>query len=1272
MGDPNLLAAMRAVLGAITAAPASEAFRQPFEYDEAKYGRTVGRKTDLASVSKRLEAGEFTSAATFTAAVKEVFVNSIRFNSTLKAYDTPFRKKAEECLTAIEVLVSQSAVLSSDYASTEGKPFLPWVAAFPEARMARKALDELIRVTKHGIGPDLKPAKLQQADGFIYPAASYYAPGELEAKGYFNYVARPLCFGDVFSALFSGSYPDIASFVADVRTVFTNALAYPMSEASVRSDAEKLLADFDGILGKVLQAGAGAEGKGGPKKGGGVGGGRPSFGAALRAPAVVLPLMPNELPPGGPLPPAFVAACKDVLLRTAKAKWTSPGGLKVVLGPIFETDAGALCATVAGYRSLVPNPVDIPKIVGKLESVPASSYDSPASFAADVLLMLDNCKRFNNTPGSIGFVQQADQFWAQFGTFWGERLAAFPLPTQPAAYPRPGIVVADGNPGAVDGLLPLPEYAPPPPPVLAPPPPPIASAPLPQPTPAVLKVAPSGAPKISLKLRIGGASASAAPAAAVSATPGDVPQTSSASPTGAPAASPSVQYQPQQQYQQQPAVHAPQPAPAEPPRAARRRAGFRRSDGSGADDAIVVDDDDAAPTATAADAAAEPVPTLTLAAIALAENKALQAQVVDGMLQRVVKHPFARGYFSLGAFDEANPRLQAYLRMQAHIPALRAARPSAANIRTWVPFLHYGFALIQMRKFKDDLYPSFGDLYDDVRSLLVRAVTVHEHPAWGMVVDEPALATWAADMAVSARRLSEYWDDIVLEHFGLTTNLSPQVEPRRAARDEAIRPSPVLPSTVPHLLKVIRETARSKEARMFRKPPHEAETFPLSLLTDEYYLRIGNAPIDLGTMERKVDEGLYGTHGDVLADFERLVSNAEAAFGDAPPGSEGAKVVTAARATAHKWWYHWSNLSIEIADRLLVEGIHGQKASALAAEREKREDEARVEAGRVEEARQLRRAHATASGLVEKLLGCVRSHAYATMDGTWDMLSLPAAAAVSAAIAGGGSAGPVPATHAQRVRYYAEQSAASRERRDAMLRATSGASAGDLAARAQRVALEQADQLGLLRPLDSQPPSFSSASAPLMDVESCGAAAGGPPGARASSSDSSSSAAAASASALRFSEADWAAAGAAGGVDVGLDVEMGDGPGATASGAVPAGATSSLPATARPGPAAKAAAAGVSNRWGDVGLASIALPDDAGVGALAQPLAGAQAPDAPVSAGKSGQWLAAEDTTLHAPAGPVPHAPKVHRMALSGHGANARAGAACKRPRVALGMLLED
>ena len=56
---------------------------------------------------------------------------------------------------------------------------------------------------------------------------------------------------------------------------------------------------------------------------------------------------------------------------------------------------------------------------------------------------------------------------------------------------------------------------------------------------------------------------------------------------------------------------------------------------------------------------------------------------------------------------------------------------------------------------------------------------------------------------------------------GRVTELMPELQPRRAARDAFVLPREVLPDTAPFVARIVARCMFRREGKFFAKPPHE-------------------------------------------------------------------------------------------------------------------------------------------------------------------------------------------------------------------------------------------------------------------------------------------------------------------------------------------------------------------------------------------------------------------------------------------------------------------
>ena len=304
---------------------------------------------------------------------------------------------------------------------------------------------------------------------------------------------------------------------------------------------------------------------------------------------------------------------------------------------------------------------------------------------------------------------------------------------------------------------------------------------------------------------------------------------------------------------------------------------------------------------------AQPARIYDLHDINLATDVALQSRVVDGLLVRLVKHPFGHS-FAEPFLTPSNPHVTFYSLLAVTMPEVEAVK--------------YGLTAIQRVFFKDNHYPSFGHLNDDINRLLDLSITIHSAASWGETGRRDLIIT-ARDIVARAQRLKAFWRDLIVEFLsnladGRVTELMPELLPRRAARDAFVLPRPLTEGTVPLIARSIGHLAARKEGKFFARPPHEI----WGGLGEAYYAAIDNKPMDLRTMRAKaelpVEAGgpMYASFQAVADDLDLLLRNAHTVNRNAPPGSEGAKICEAADSLRAMWEWDWNDSAIMIEVRM--------------------------------------------------------------------------------------------------------------------------------------------------------------------------------------------------------------------------------------------------------------------------------------------------------------------------------------------------------------------
>jgi hypothetical protein len=219
---------------------------------------------------------------------------------------------------------------------------------------AQNALDELLedRAVRHLFGAPVSTSK--------YP-------------NYLRFVPDPRDLGTILRQLKAGEYADVYALRNDVRLCFDNCRAFNPLGHDARKIGDKASVDFER---KWLSLGVDfmwEDAQGG-------------YFAAQ--------------PAGGSAKPAWVGVCRalvDYLLHK-------------VLGPRFSRIFFEPVDTVKlrVYTRKCPNPISFSEIRGRLGS---GAYDGPANFYADVVLLLDNCYKYNvelypSEYGQAGFAME--------------------------------------------------------------------------------------------------------------------------------------------------------------------------------------------------------------------------------------------------------------------------------------------------------------------------------------------------------------------------------------------------------------------------------------------------------------------------------------------------------------------------------------------------------------------------------------------------------------------------------------------------------------------------------------------------------------------------------------------------------------------------------------------------------------------------------------------------------------------------------------------------
>ena len=293
---------------------------------------------------------------------------------------------------------------------------------------------------------------------------------------------------------------------------------------------------------------------------------------------------------------------------------------------------------------------------------------------------------------------------------------------------------------------------------------------------------------------------------------------------------------------------------------------------------------------------------------------------MDGLLVRLRKHPFA-DYFAESFLSDAVQHREFYAALAA------TTLPTIASIQ-------YGLSAIQRVYFKDNHYPALGHLNDDINRLFDLSIGIHESNVWRDVPGRPDLAIYARVMVVRAQRLKEYWHDLLVEFCSFlldarlpaaerengprrVTVLERELAPRRLARDALILPRKPVSEAIAPAARVIAHCVRLKDGKFFCKPPHEI----WRSLGEDYYAAVDNKPMDFKTMRTKLEAGGYESFSGLWDDLELVCRNALRVNYRAPPGSEGAAIVSAAERVRTAWRWTWDNESVDIANALLCSDI---------------------------------------------------------------------------------------------------------------------------------------------------------------------------------------------------------------------------------------------------------------------------------------------------------------------------------------------------------------
>mmetsp|Transcript_33245 Transcript_33245/g.82792 ORF Transcript_33245/g.82792 Transcript_33245/m.82792 type:complete len:491 (+) Transcript_33245:126-1598(+) len=313
------------------------------------YFERVKHPMDLGSVRSNLQRAVYSNGSAFVGDVKLVFANAMSYNPPGSDVHMMANTLLEEFERLIKPFVKR----------TPAKASLPPAGAQPE----EEVIPEL---TGRQISQLLNAVK--RVDEAVWYFNEPVDPERMSIPDYFARVLNPMDLGTIKHRLDKGMYEDTASFVADVRLVWTNALGYNPVGHAVANAALKLQDSFERDLRKACSGN-------GPAANKAVSGAAPKLGisTALAQQAV------SDATPGASTD-MITALCKPIVasLRThTAAKW-------------FEAPVDP--KKYPTYRDTIAKPMDLKTVMRNLDQQRYASIDE---CHVDVDLIYSNCVAFN-------------------------------------------------------------------------------------------------------------------------------------------------------------------------------------------------------------------------------------------------------------------------------------------------------------------------------------------------------------------------------------------------------------------------------------------------------------------------------------------------------------------------------------------------------------------------------------------------------------------------------------------------------------------------------------------------------------------------------------------------------------------------------------------------------------------------------------------------------------------------------------------------------------
>nr|CCA21725.1 bromodomain containing 2 putative [Albugo laibachii Nc14]CCA21850.1 bromodomain containing 2 putative [Albugo laibachii Nc14] len=377
------------------------------------YRIKIPRRMHLFGVQKKLKSGSYATLEEFAADVRLVFSNCLVYNS-----DVVLSKMIRQHATVLMKLFE---------AQLEKQCGGSW-PGIPERWHCHQILQEILahRIQTAGKEKDehipLVKGGEETAQWFKYPIQTYYESIDQLPHEYFAIIKHPMDLGTVTSGLHEPRYQFVPEFAFDVKLIFDNCIQYWCSDPHGRAycdSANALLSVLKNQLLKRFGASMWLEmlfGQERVTKNSLVAAFKSGSTSALASiPATkrskteakqrsakgkektrkktALQELSNTLVSNSRSTFPEKAQCQFILNKVRAHKMKGYGGIEIVTsGPFLHA---VDVSKYPDYPSIVREPMDFAKIERKIKN---DRYRTVHEFAADVNLVFTNCMKYNNDP----------------------------------------------------------------------------------------------------------------------------------------------------------------------------------------------------------------------------------------------------------------------------------------------------------------------------------------------------------------------------------------------------------------------------------------------------------------------------------------------------------------------------------------------------------------------------------------------------------------------------------------------------------------------------------------------------------------------------------------------------------------------------------------------------------------------------------------------------------------------------------------------------------